>query len=773
LVREIADILVRIQTEKGPVEIVEDSITRLGMRLRLTGRDLMRLGGQISRFFGGLQNQIQRFLSLGWDWQVITEDIQWALEDLSDVVGMALAPALESIAPAIEAVADFLEENPWAIWLVTIPMLIVGIGVLIGKLLNLWGFLNLTAGAILTARTHSLGFLQTLKYLTIYVTEGSQAADLYLASLGKVTTGARYFSQQMDKQVNKLRAQREALIQQRVQLFQLRNSYLQMQKQGRDVGWMIEEVESKINTNSKALLRNTVELRKAERQRRKATVQEKKEASILRSLKERTFKLGTSAKKTALSLGKFALIGTTIVGLGFGLFLAWEPIMELFELFGEVFAMAMEPLVPLIEWITDLIEANPDLAKSLLQVFIAMGAGLLILSKFGVLGKIAGKVGEKLGGIFGKVSGPTQEFTKGQWKSTLAIAALIAALAALLLVITNFFATLHTMGVGVWEITAILGVLFGAILGFVLGLALITKVFAQMGPSIWKGIAALAALVAVISLLIFAFTGFLAVISQLPGGIATLWHAVGAIVALMGVLMLFAAIAGAAFVPLLLGSIIIGILSASVLMLGAGLLFAGMGAQLLAGAFERVVTILMKILPAVPALAGSLLALAGSFTALGLSGLLAVVGLIAASGGLVLLAGSVVLVAGSIMMLAGAISALAASLALIPDWAREAVAGFIGGITGAIGGVAGFIGGVFGGIRIPGFQEGGLITRGGIAILHAGERVEPAEGTPLPRRESPPSITVNINAPVGSRELADYLVGEIERKIEEHFRRRR
>jgi len=773
MVREIADILVNIRTEPGPVKIVEDSITRLGMRLRLTGRDLMRLGGQISRFFSSLQARIIKFLSLGWDWQVITEDIQWAMEDLSDIVGTALTPALEGIAPLIESLAEFLEENPWAVWLITIPMLLVGIGALIGKLLNLWGFLNLTAGAWMTARTHGLGFGSTLKYLTILITEGSQAADMYLASIGKVSTGVQALSNTIEARLKKLKAERRELVIQRVELFNMRNQYLKLQKSGHDVGWIIEDLERQINSNSKALLKNYATSRKLTRQQKLLVPLQKKEEKVLDRIKKRMFGWGQMAKKTTIKLGKLALIGGTLVGLGIGFFMAWEPITELFELFGEVFASAMEPLVPILEWISDMIEQNPELAKTLLQVFLAIGGGLLILSKFGILGKIAGKIGGKIGDIFGKATGPTKEFSKAQWKSTLALAALIGALAAFFYSITNFFIALSQMGVGAWEIVGIVGVLFGAILGFIFGLSLLTKVFSEMGPNVWKGIAALAALIAVVSLLIFTFTGFLSVVSQLPGGITILWNAVGAIIALMGVLMLFAAIAGAAFVPLLLGSVVIGILSASILALGAGLLFAGMGAMLLSSAFAKIVETLTQALPLAPALTAALFGIAAGLFAMGASGLTAFIGLVAALGGLIALTGGIVLVAGSLFVLAGAIAALAASLALIPEWARGAVAGFIGNLTGIAGGIAGFVGGLFGGLKVPGFQEGGLITRGGIAILHEGERVEPAEGTPLPRRETPASITVNINAPIGSKDLADYLIDEIERRIEENLRRRR
>ena len=71
-------------------------------------------------------------------------------------------------------------------------------------------------------------------------------------------------------------------------------------------------------------------------------------------------------------------------------------------------------------------------------------------------------------------------------------------------------------------------------------------------------------------------------------------------------------------------------------------------------------------------------------------------------------------------------------------------------------------------------QEGGIIAREGIAYLHAGEEVVPATVTRKKKEEvAPPVVNININAPVGSREIAESFAREIERILDRQFKRSR
>ena len=88
----------------------------------------MRIGGTITRFFQRVSGNIQKLLSLSLDWQVVTEDIGWAFEDIADILGMVLSPFLEWIASWLEVIADFLERNPAAAYAVGFALLAALIG---------------------------------------------------------------------------------------------------------------------------------------------------------------------------------------------------------------------------------------------------------------------------------------------------------------------------------------------------------------------------------------------------------------------------------------------------------------------------------------------------------------------------------------------------------------------------------------------------------------------------------------------------------------------
>lgn len=144
--------------------------------------------------------------------------------------------------------------------------------------------------------------------------------------------------------------------------------------------------------------------------------------------------------------------------------------------------------------------------------------------------------------------------------------------------------------------------------------------------------------------------------------------------------------------------------------------------------------------------------------------------------------GPVIIIAiGAFMALAGAIAA--AHVAASGPWAPVTGAIILGGIAAVIGGVASMTGLLD--QNIPTAAKGGLIKSAGLVRLHPDEIVLPKDSynmesgpssliQPIKKEEEvPTSITININAPIGSKEIADYVTESITRSIESKLKRTR
>ncbi|RLI82004.1 MAG: hypothetical protein DRP01_10365 [Archaeoglobales archaeon] len=682
--------VVRVHLKGEAFEVLERDLDRLGMRLRLTGRDYMRIGGVISRFFTRVSGQINRLLRLSLDWQVLTEDITWAFEDIADIIGAVLAPCFEWIAEWLEIVADWLERTPWAAYVLGIIMVLAVVGRLIGSFRVFKGLLNLLAGAFLTSKNYALGFGQALKFVVM-----------------------------------------------------------------RELGWSEKSIAKLIQWN---------------KVRAKWVGAAKKQKAITQTLEKSERRRLTTLKNTLKTMGKFALIGLGLAGIGSFLFANWVELQDLFESIGGVILALFEPLGPYLEMLAEWIEENPELAKTLLAVFIALGVGLIALSKFGGLAKLVSGLTGKLGGVFGKVLGPTKEFSKQQLTSVLAMAALVGAIAALIFSLAQFVQVCTSAGLNIWEVIGALALLFTTVLGFIAGLALVSRLFAQFSSMTWQGVAAILALMLGVSLLITVFGQFVSLIDNLRGGLGVLWNCIAALSVLIGVLTVFVVILGSLGPVGLIGAGVLLMLSGALYIFGAALQLIASALQVLFGLFTQFFSYLAANIGTILTLAPALFLLAAAFLAAGMSGFLAMAGLLAASIGIVAISGALTVLGGSLFVLAGSIQALASALAAIPDWARGIVTPFLGGLFRIAGGILGGIAMV---LPVPHLQEGGIVTRGGLAVLHTGEEVTPALITPRRRAEEevPTSITININGPVGSREIAEYLTEEIERIIERHVRR--
>jgi len=125
-----------------------------------------------------------------------------------------------------------------------------------------------------------------------------------------------------------------------------------------------------------------------------------------------------------------------------------------------------------------------------------------------------------------------------------------------------------------------------------------------------------------------------------------------------------------------------------------------------------------------------------------------------------------------LMPLIGIVWSLVAAIAAlygVLSWGT-AIPLILAGISAAVGGVLAAQATME--AAIPHLQGGGIIARGGLAVLHTGEEVTPALITRRRREEEvPTTVNVYIQAPIGSKEIADYLVDEIEARIERHVRR--
>jgi len=744
----IVDIVARLRTELGGLDTLDDALYRMGMRMRLTGRDLMRLGGVADRFFKRQLSNVLKYLSFSELWTASFEDIRLAIGDVADEVAAVLDPWLTTIADWLEVLADWLSENPWVVYAGGVLVLITAIMMLLAKFATFVGFLNLWVGGIITAHRAALGFREALTYLIIKFRDGEEAANKYLASLKNLKGPYDIAIEQSRRRIDQLKRENALLELDENTLVEMQKALGKVKKKKTEDILVSDEIDKKLASIRAKRRRNNIQIGLEEKRIEalsKAKIKDTKLGKKDLKLKD---KIWASTKKGAKTFLKLSAIAGGLITLGFGLLLSWEPLMDLFTDIGDLLSDLLSPLADVIYAIDDWITENPEAAKTLLGIILAVLGGIVVLSKFGKLTGLVSALTGKFAGVLGKIPGPQKRMSSSTFKATLAIAALISSLALLFYTLTGFFTALSKMGMGTGEMLGFFTAILGALLGFLAGLTLVAKGFGAFAGAAWKGILALTALMGSISLLIFVLTSLISTIGNLEGGLTILWNVVGAIVALIGAMIGLGVIAGALTPILAPGvAILLGLGFAATLFAGA-LNLVALAASTLSNVFITLLEYLKAnyaaLLPLIPLLFG----LAGGLTAAGLAGLLSFAGLSAAALGIGAVTLALTAFAGSIGLLAASIAALATALAAIPDWARDLVGGIIGGIGGILGGIAGVL-------KIPGLQRGGYITRSGLAYLHAGETVVPA-GYTSSRTEVINYNTFNISGEgLSAREIAE------------------
>jgi len=672
----------------GNLSKMDKELDQLGMRLRLTGRDLMRMGGNLSKMFGGYLGKINDVMKGSLSWEAGLEDITWALEDVGYVLGETLAPILDIVVGLIESFADALSSSPLLQGIVILTIITLIIGYLIAQLMTITGTMNLYIGTVLIASRAHLGFGAGLKILATGMIFGQEASRNLIAQL-------------------RLQKSAETAL-------TTSTSGLSSAQQ-----WLAGDLAD----TGKSFGKGT------------GKKQKKGIAGI-----------GTATEKTERSLGGMA---KTAVGIGIGILSTafsfmvlarmMEPIQDLFDAIND----ALEPFYDMLEGVIygliDWIEENPDLARGLILALVAVIPLIYAMQQLGVFSSIAGTITKALGGTMDKVTGPMTNASKATWQNTLAQAALVAAVALLIFSFTFFFSTLLGMGVNIWEAVGALAALIGLVLGFIVGLALVSKLMSGASTNMLIGVIAIILLVGAVILLTYAFTYFVGVMSQIPNGIAILWNLVGAIIGVFVTLAALALIMAAIAGPALIGAVVLLVLGAAVLLVGAGFFLMGAGIAMASEGLSKLLANVPGMFMLIPALFG----IAAGFGLLALTALAAII--------------PFVLLAASLLALSFAIIALAAAFSMLTA---------IG-----LGNVATGMGQAIVGQMVPHLAAGGLVREGGMAVLHSGEEVQPASVTKKKDRGQSTPVIIQINAPIGSREIAESFAKDIEKIMDRKSKR--
>jgi len=321
----IEDIAIKVLGAKDAVSAFQDldkGMKRLGMTLRLSGRDWMRMGSSFVRTGTGLMGilgKLSKGSSFLSDW---FEEMAWIMEDIGDVIGGQLSPFFEFLVNILETLTDILDANPWLSWLLVIGAVIGLVLVLVGKMMSFMGTLHLLTGTFMTAGEQGLGFLDTLKLIMFGTHSSAQETRTYaaqLAGLGPV--------------MDTISSKHQVMA---LHLKDYRNSIrLVGQENQRQWAW------------SNAAISSQVKLTKATK---KGAKQQKG--------------LGKNIKGMA----------TPLIGLVGGFFLlmgAMEHLSPIFEALGDVVDIIFEFFEPLIDLIANIIEENPALIATMLLAVIA------------------------------------------------------------------------------------------------------------------------------------------------------------------------------------------------------------------------------------------------------------------------------------------------------------------------------------------------------------------------------------------------------------------
>jgi len=161
----IEDIAIKVLGAKDAVsafQSLDKGMQRLGMTLRLSGRDWMRMGSAFQRTgttLIGVLGKLSKGSSFLSDW---FEEMAWVMEDIADVIGDQLSPFFEFLINILETVSSVLEDNPWLSWSLVIAAVVGLILVIKGKVMTLTGTLHLLTGTFMPAGEQGLSLWSTL-----------------------------------------------------------------------------------------------------------------------------------------------------------------------------------------------------------------------------------------------------------------------------------------------------------------------------------------------------------------------------------------------------------------------------------------------------------------------------------------------------------------------------------------------------------------------------------------------------------------------------------
>jgi hypothetical protein len=750
------------------------------------------------------------------------EDITWALEDIAATIGDALSPVLEMVGDILYQVADAFEGLPDPLKMI-IGLVILGGVVLLtltSLFVKLWGALTMLRGTMKSTSKDASGLFNTFRNAFPFlkgnislmekqaILQGAladQEIKLKLAKMGlKDTT----------KEINKISNEqlltgRDAASMSAVQARRLAELQVQQAKYADEV--------TKATAEKKRLVEQSDLLTKGQSK-------EKKEG---KGIKDIFSSIGSSIKNLVMVLGPMA-----ILFLAMGPII--ELLSPIFEAIGDAFETVFDSLQPVIDMIVDFIDNNQELVVAILLSIAGVVLFAKLIPGFsGALGKLGGAFGQVATGAEG-VGGAVTGTGDSAWKGVAALAALVLALTPLLLAINEILKTVGTFKMSLGELFGYLGTLSINIIAITGALVFFVRSMSGMEADTFKAVAVLIALTGAVDILIGMFTLFLSVIGQagmtVPEVVGFLFSMAGAIGALMAIMTGIIVILNSFSTEIVKGAAVMILMVVPILMLMAGFtaMFAALGAmgmniwemigamyafvgavlalftgmailvgvfaalaavpfvwmgvalmyalagaamlaaiafllfsmaiQNLASAFVTVMTAsvgffgsLINSIPQMAATVGIIFALGFAFLALGIALLVAIPGLMLGSMG-------IAMIAVSITLLAAAIGLLASALNNVPDWAR----GFVGGIGGALGGLFG---------AIPHLQEGGIIEKGGVAILHPAEVVTPAGDTNTRSAVYVTGPLVSVGSVRSDRDI-DAIADAVDAKLNEKYSRR-
>jgi hypothetical protein len=487
---------------------------------------------------------------------------------------------------------------------------------------------------------------------------------------------------------------------------------------------------------------------------KKIMVREKELDVEEKKLRGETEKTSKGFGQAAVAMGGMFFAGILLTQL--------MPIIDpLLQTIGADLLQVLTPLLPIITAITQWAAANPLLVATIALLII----GLFLLST--VMGGLPGLFSTIGTGIKSMIKtiqnwiSNNQEVTKTQkdvsqatqdsedantdW-TNLANAALIVAIAALIASLTLFFTVMTKNGVTIWEAVGALVAVLGAVLAFVEGLTLISNQLEASEAGLYALVVVILALAAAVAIMTLSFAAFLYIVKEVPGGLGEIYGAVGALIIAMGALLAMAYAVSATSELTVAGVAIMALLALVALAVGEAIALVA----------ENLKPLISELPVAIPLL----MAFGAALTVLAVEGAASVLGLVAASIAIGAIAITIGAAAVAILAMAVAVDLLAAALNDIPKWAT----GIATGVLGAIGSVAGFIGG------LPHLAGGGYVVTGGMAVLHPGETVQPAQ---VLKKKTPmnPITNIYVQAPIGSNAMGTAFAKAVGSELDKRNRR--